>query len=109
MVNLLQQKVRNRLRRQAQSGGGDGSNKTVVDPKRAQWLAIQSRARRISPEEFEKLAAERVDTVGPLLASIAAFGQKKTAASGEGLVNTYKGTGTLWLDMEEAGCFATDI
>lgn len=39
----------------------------------------------------------------------AAKGLLASAASGEGLVNTYKGTGTLWLDMEEAGCFATDI
>ena len=28
-----------------------------------------------------------------------------SAASGEGFVNVYKGTGTLWINLEEAGCF----
>ena len=32
-----------------------------------------------------------------------------SAGTGEGFVNTYKGTGTVWIDMEEAGCFSTDI
>ena len=32
-----------------------------------------------------------------------------TAGTGEGFVNTYTGTGTVWIDMEEAGCFSTDI
>ena len=29
-----------------------------------------------------------------------------SAASGEGLVNVYKGTGTVWMNLQEAGCFA---
>jgi uncharacterized protein (AIM24 family) len=28
-----------------------------------------------------------------------------SAASGEGYVNVYKGTGTVWMNLEEAGCF----
>ena len=31
-------------------------------------------------------------------------GLMSSAASGEGYVNVYKGTGTLWINMEEAGC-----
>lgn len=39
----------------------------------------------------------------------AGAGLLSSYASGEGMVNVYKGTGTLWINMEEAGCFNTDI
>jgi uncharacterized protein (AIM24 family) len=36
-------------------------------------------------------------------------GLLSSAASGEGMVNSYKGTGTILMNMEEAGCFKTDL
>ena len=39
----------------------------------------------------------------------AAKGVLATVGTSEGYVNTYTGSGTLWIDMEEAGCFETDL
>lgn len=39
----------------------------------------------------------------------AAKGLLATVGTSEGFVNTYTGSGTLWIDMDEAGCFDTDI
>ena len=59
MVSSLQKRVRSKLRKHAgAAGGADGKGK-AVDAKRVQWLAIQSRARKITPEQFEVLAKER--------------------------------------------------
>ena len=95
MVSSLQKRVRSKLRKHAgAAGGADGKGK-AVDAKRVQWLAIQSRARKITPEQFEVLAKERVAEVAGLLERIADFGMSSPEAP------TEAGTGHAVEELEK--------
>eukprot|EP01049_Picozoa_sp_SAG25_P003145 SAG25_NODE_176_length_12787_cov_14.980060_10_plen_700_part_00 len=75
MVSSLQRRVRSRMRQRAAVGTAPPGPASAVDAKRAQWLAIQAKARRMeSPAAFAAMADEKVAAVQPLLAAIQAFG-----------------------------------